>query len=383
MNLSYPKTNPLRRRLTVDRCDAVKEGSGTGSSEVDRGLIQTMQGDDVLAYLNDAEKASANKIAFSTNTDKNLKRRQSFEEKDHVCEGKTGNTTNSADVKKTCADMGIGACCKKGLKPESPNQDSFSVVLLPGLFHVFGVYDGHGPVGHDISNFCRKSIMKQFLSSEKRESNPSEALVDAFVSTQKMLQSLTDGNEMDCRQSGTTCTVLFHNLKEKVMYVAHTGDSRAVLAQKKGDKWVAKDLTEDHKPNLPVEKERIEKAGGRVVFDGYFNHRVFTKDGQGGLNMSRALGDCIAHKAGVTEVPETKVLSAAEVPLNSETFVLLCSDGVWEFLESQDAVDIVAKYGRKDAQAASEELARTSWDKWIEDSDGEVSDDITAIVYHI
>merc|ERR1719159_2287299 len=101
----------------------------------------------------------------------------------------------------------------------------------------------------------------------------------------------------------------------------------------------AQALTEDHKPNLPNEKARIEKAGGRVVFDGYFNHRVFTKDGRGGLNMSRALGDCIAHKAGVTAAPET-----VRVPINEgeDLFVLVCSDGVWEFIESQEAVEMVA-----------------------------------------
>merc|ERR1719446_1006139 len=93
------------------------------------------------------------------------------------------------------------------------------------------------------------------------------------------------------------------------------------------------ELTEDHKPNLPKEKERIEKAGGRVVFDGYFNHRVFARDGRGGLNMSRALGDCIAHKAGVTASPETKDVpidvAKVEIEAGEDAFILVCSDGVW------------------------------------------------------
>ena len=43
-----------------------------------------------------------------------------------------------------------------------------------------------------------------------------------------------------------------------------------------------------------VEAEKlwgIEKAGGRVVFDGYANHRVYAKNARyPGLNMSRCIG---------------------------------------------------------------------------------------------
>jgi len=187
--------------------------------------------------------------------------------------------------------------------------------------------------------------------------------------------------------SGSTCTIVYQPIDQKYLIVAHVGDSRAVLAKKKGGKFVAKDLTEDHKPNLPKEKERIEKAGGRVVFDGYFNHRVFTRDGRGGLNMSRAFGDCIAHKAGVTAEPETdRVMvdvTKIETEPHEDVFLLVCSDGVWEFIESQEAVEMAAKFPRAKAQDAAEELAKNSWDRWIEDSDGEVSDDITAIVAYL
>jgi len=76
--------------------------------------------------------------------------------------------------------------------------------------------------------------------------------------------------------------------KDKVT-VANIGDSRAILGRmKKGEDGVLKisavELSKDHKPELPEEKERIENAGGEVDDDG----RV-----DGGLNLSRAFGDFV------------------------------------------------------------------------------------------
>lgn len=63
--------------------------------------------------------------------------------------------------------------------------------------------------------------------------------------------------------------------------MANAGDSRAVLAKTSGSKFVAVDMSVDHKPDLPEEKNRIEKAGGFVE-----DNRV-----KGILNLSRSLGD--------------------------------------------------------------------------------------------
>jgi len=144
----------------------------------------------------------------------------------------------------------------------------------------------------------------------------------------------------------------------------------------------AVDLTVDHKPDLPKERERIEKAGGRVVFDGFFNHRVYLRNGHGGLNLSRTLGDTISHEAGVTEVPDVQ-----RVPLQpdagNDIFVIIATDGVWEFISSQEAAELVGNFGRTGVRNAAEALAKRSYDLWMEDSEGEVSDDITCILFWV
>lgn len=59
--------------------------------------------------------------------------------------------------------------------------------------------------------------------------------------------------------------------------MANAGDSRSVLCR--SGKAVA--LSEDHKPEMPKEEERIKKAGGSIM-----KGRV-----NGGLNLTRSLGD--------------------------------------------------------------------------------------------
>jgi serine/threonine protein phosphatase PrpC len=380
------KISALRKRLSISECDPVASAAGAGgdgSSGDNRGLLMALKGTDILDNLHaDEKQTKGRRMSLSAVTDKNKQRRQSFTAKDEAAEGGTKEELHDQLLK-----MGIGIVCKKGLKPESPNQDSFSLVHVEGKFTLYGVYDGHGPAGHDVSNFARETIPKLFLKNPNRESKPEEALVEAFEQTQKLLEHLNAQRECDCSMSGSTCTVVYQPHEEKYLVVAHAGDSRAVLGMKKDGKIVSTDLTVDHKPNLPIEKARIEKAGGRVVFDGYYNHRVFTKDGRGGLNMSRALGDSVAHKAGVTATPETKRVpvdvSVVDTSAGDDIVLLVCSDGVWEFIESQEAVEMVEGHARDKVQAAAEQLSKEAWDRWIDDSGGEVSDDITCIVAHL
>jgi len=58
-------------------------------------------------------------------------------------------------------------------------------------------------------------------------------------------------------------------------------------------------------------------------------------------------------------------------------FVLLCSDGVWEFVSSQEAVEIVGKHPASEVQVAVDELALEARSRWLKE-EGMV-DDITAI----
>jgi serine/threonine protein phosphatase PrpC len=45
---------------------------------------------------------------------------------------------------------------------------------------------------------------------------------------------------------------------------ANVGDSRAVIGRESASRYKAIPLSIDHKPSLPLEYQRIAKAGGRV-----------------------------------------------------------------------------------------------------------------------
>lgn len=49
---------------------------------------------------------------------------------------------------------------------------------------------------------------------------------------------------------------------DDICYVANTGDSRAIMCLNGGKNFV--ELTNDHKPEDPIEKNRIEMNGGKV-----------------------------------------------------------------------------------------------------------------------
>jgi len=278
--------------------------------------------------------------------------------------------------------FGVGFVCKKGLKPESPNQDDFCVYHA-GTSCLFGVFDGHGPYGHDVSNFVQETLPQQLLKASSLESDPLKAMSDAFPETHRLCLEQQNAGRFDCTLSGTTATLVF--VQTRVLHVAHVGDSRGVLALKAasegadpaGSGLTYEDLTNDHKPTVDAEKQRIVAAGGQVLrLDGDIPHRVFLKGKlYPGLAMTRSIGDTVGSTAGIS--CEAEVTTLTRQP--SWQFLLICSDGVWEFISSQEAVDIVARYPSSKAQEAAEALASEAWGRWIQE-EGNVVDDITVVV---
>ncbi len=157
-------------------------------------------------------------------------------------------------------------------KPKRNNQDSFLVCQDYGGVKqqwLFGVFDGHGLNGHDVSAHIKKSLPQQFLQfinrssrslSEEEVRGLSMGFSSSFLHVNHELMRST---HIDSTLSGSTAVSVL--LRGDLVLCANAGDSRAIIGRlRSNDNWVAIPLSKDHKPDDPVERARIEHSGGRV-----------------------------------------------------------------------------------------------------------------------
>lgn len=63
----------------------------------------------------------------------------------------------------------------------------------------------------------------------------------------------------------------------------------------------------------------------------------------------------------------------------NDKFIVVASDGIWEFITSQEVAEFVYPfYKKKDAEGAADRLVREARERW--EKEEEVIDDITCIV---
>jgi len=239
---------------------------------------------------------------------------------------------------------------------------------------MFCVMDGHGVAGRLASSFVKTNLSTNLAKSDRLETDPKGVLRQAFFAAHTDLQN----SRVDCTCSGTTC-VLAYILDGKIV-VANAGDSRCVLAQRDGTGFKHKDLSEDHKPELPLEKSRIESSGGRVEpmkdirAEPIGPARVWVgREMYPGLAMSRSIGDSIAQSVGVSCEPQ---FMEHTLDFSVDASIILGSDGIWEFIDSEEAVTIAMAAGS--AKEAANLLCREALRRWGDEE--EVCDDITAVV---
>ncbi|XP_016550392.1 probable protein phosphatase 2C 60 isoform X2 [Capsicum annuum] len=272
----------------------------------------------------------------------------------------------------------------------------------------FGVYDGHG--GDEVSKFCAKFLHQEVLNHEASsagdigasiqhaffrmdemmcgqtgqrefaaltEKDQAKDIIEGLISPPKHGESKgqTDGGSSDegansdyrgPTAGSTACVAIIQNIQ---LLVANAGDSRCVLSRK----GQAYDMSRDHKPDLPAEKERITNAGGYVRCG-----RV-----NGSLNMSRAIGDMElkqnkslpAEKQIVTANPDICTVELC----NDDDFLVLACDGIWDCMSSQELVDFVGKQLKDESRLSA--ICETVMDKCLAPATGgEGCDNMTMIL---
>eukprot|EP00455_Lapot_gusevi_P009038 TRINITY_DN1400_c0_g1_i4.p1 TRINITY_DN1400_c0_g1~~TRINITY_DN1400_c0_g1_i4.p1 ORF type:complete len:413 (+),score=134.09 TRINITY_DN1400_c0_g1_i4:146-1384(+) len=267
--------------------------------------------------------------------------------------------------------------------PHKVNQDrALDVVNFGGRADraLFGVFDGHGVNGHLVSEFLIQhlpDLLQQQLADDPRsDMDPSAALTNAF----RLAAIALFDSGIDISYSGSTaCVLLFQGNQ---IFTANVGDSRAALATlQPNGKLKAVALSSDHKPDRPDEGQRIIQSGGRVQPcdspAGFIGpSRVWLRnENVPGLAMTRSFGDLVAASVGVTAIPEI----FAHVVTDQDKFVVLASDGVWEFIDNAEAVALASQCA--DSKEAVDLLVTQATASWTREED--VIDDITCIVIQL
>nr|CAD7445282.1 unnamed protein product [Timema bartmani] len=215
-------------------------------------------------------------------------------------------------------------------------QDAHNCLLeFDKATSLFAVYDGHG--GHEVAQYCAQSFPEYIKQRETfQKGDYIQALKESFLGFDETLATpevVTVLKRIADSKDDSGCTAVVALLKDQELYVANAGDSRCVVCRK-GE---AIEMSLDHKPEDDVEMERIVKAGGKVTGDGRVN---------GGLNLSRALGDHAykqsenlpAEEQMITALPDVRTLM---INPDEDEFMILACDGIWNSLSSQEVVDFV------------------------------------------
>ncbi|KAG7387808.1 hypothetical protein PHYBOEH_008141 [Phytophthora boehmeriae] len=289
------------------------------------------------------------------------------------------------------------------LRRRKENQDSFCVcdgVAEDASSTFFAVFDGHGPQGAFVSHFVRENyhravaeayaelIPRASSGAARKASVSCDVIAEVFHAAARTTVNRLNASKIDISVSGTTAVGML--VREKDIFIANIGDSRAIIARYSEEEstYVLHCETEDHKPNLPEERARIERSNGRVFEWG--SYRVWLQDvDMPGLAMSRSFGDSVAKTVGVTAEPDVLTVEKFDFSTSGKkgerptAFAVLASDGIWEFMTTDECINFVAACiagSEMSAQEACTALVEEACDRW--DAEEDVVDDITvALVY--
>ncbi|CBI19933.3 hypothetical protein VitviT2T_027942 [Vitis vinifera] len=246
------------------------------------------------------------------------------------------------------ARFSYGYSSFKGKRPSMEDFYETRISEVDGhMVAFFGVFDGHG--GSRTAEYLKNNLFKNLSSHPDFIKDTKSAIAEVFRKTDADYLNEEKGQARDAGSTASTAVLVGDRL-----LVANVGDSR-VVACRAGS---AIPLSTDHKPDRSDERQRIEDAGGFVIWAGTW--RV-----GGVLAVSRAFGDKLL-KAYVVADPEIQ-----EEEIDGVDFIIIASDGLWNVLSNKEAVAIVQDI--MDAEAASRKLIHEAYARGS-------SDNITCVV---
>lgn len=249
-----------------------------------------------------------------------------------------------------------------------------------GSFGTFvGVYDGHG--GPETARYVCDHLFQNFREiASGTQGVTSESIRRAFLATEEGFTALVSelwATRPNIATVGSCCLVGV--IYQRTLYVANAGDSRVVLGKKVGNTGgiAAIQLSTEHNANLEAVRQELKDLHPNDPQIVVLKHGVWRVKGI--IQVSRSIGDVYMKHAQYNKEPINAKFRMSE-PMNmpiltanpsilthplqpNDSFLIFASDGLWEHLSNERAVEIVNSHphagsAKRLIKAALQEAAR-------------------------
>lgn len=272
-----------------------------------------------------------------------------------------------------------------------------------------GVYDGHG--GPDAARYIADHLFPHLMRLAREERTISEEVLrNAFSATEDgFLALVRRAHQIKPLIAAIGSCCLVGVIWRGTLYIANVGDSRAVIGSLgRSNKIIAEQLTRDHNASLEEVREEIRSLHPDD------SHIVVLKNGvwriKGIIQVSRSIGDAYLKRPEFSIGPSVPRFHLSE-PLRRpvltaepsictrvlrahDKFLIFASDGLWDQLTNQEAVEIVHNHpGRGIARrlvrralqvaASKREMVYSEFKKLGKGTRRHFHDDITVVVVFI
>ncbi|KAG8645177.1 hypothetical protein MANES_10G040000v8 [Manihot esculenta] len=230
-----------------------------------------------------------------------------------------------------------------------------------------GIYDGHG--GPEAARFVNQHLFENIKTihgaefTSETQGMSADVINKAFLATEEAFLSLVQQQweiKPQIASVGSCCLVGI--VCGGHLYIANAGDSRVVLGRSdKSEKEVkAVQLSYEHNASVESVREELHSLHPNDPQIVVLKHQVWRVKGL--IQISRSIGDAYLKRAEFNRAPLLakfrlpepfdKPILKAEPTISvqklypEDQFLIFASDGLWEHLSNQEAVDIVNNYPR-------------------------------------
>jgi len=281
-----------------------------------------------------------------------LAKRRKLDKLDEILRSKEGDSTppydsstsNSTSVSAIISSSSISNQQEIEKPLSSKGEVSLNCSSVPTNYAFFAVYDGHG--GPQAADLARNTLHGKIVNHPDFKADPEKAIREAFHQLETQFTVRDCANNRSIHGVGTTAVValIATDSSATSLYIAHVGDSEAVMCRN-GAPFV---LAEPHNLKNPREKERVLACGGKIHKE-RLAHPVWNP-GYMNIAVTRAIGDLYFKSEEYTDGKASGLIAEPEINkyelTTEDEFIILASDGFWDVVSKEKAIEFVKKYPR-------------------------------------